>query len=218
MNELLLQLKAGDITFAQYYQEAREEWKAMSQALFKRCAHRLQGSADLEDILQEMLMSIPTSIEAYDATRTRMPLKKFVVWHAHAAANDFVGRQCGAYKHRASEPARAPTIAACLPLRAATPLGADKAEDYLETLAHTDANQEWAASVRESRAALCSTMVEHIVMDHIFMVGANLKDLAESIYNDVGLREVLELKTQNRTYGLVRRVTASFANRAAGMA
>lgn len=224
MNQLLQQLKAGDIDFGAFYKATHVEWRTMAAGLFKKAEHRLEGSADLDDIFQEMVMSVPKSVAAFDPAKTSMTVKKFVVWRAHAAANDFVGYQCGAYKHRTGAPPRAPTIAACLGVRARTGAPAGRAPSdsvdngTVEAMSVVDADQEWCVDVRAVRRAVCRTMVEHVVMDRMLTVGASLRDITDSIYQDIELRQKLELSSQKKTYGLVRRVTTRFADRAAGMA
>lgn len=231
MDTELSHLKTGTIDFDTFYVLTRQHWDRLSAALFRKAKHRLQGSADLEDILQEMLMSIQPSVDKFDAARTSMTLKKFVIWHASVAANDFVSRQCGAYKHRTASPPRAPTIMACLGSRAHGTSGDDdgdttkmgrngtgRSDMTIDLMATVDADQEWVVDVKARRAAVCKTMVEHIVMEQLFNVGASLADIADSIYNDDSLRERLNLQTQKKTYGLVRRVTAQFADRASCMA
>ncbi len=220
MHRPLLQLKRGDIAFEAFYIETKSDWNRLAAKQHRRMKHRLQGSADYDDILQEMLISIPESVETYDAEAGSMGLSSFVIWNAFAAAKDFINQQCGSYKGRTKEPSRAPTITSCLPVR--DHVDADGSEDRRETMLQQmsaiDPDQEWAVSVRERRDEICETLVEHVVMSKLLEHGASVQAIAEAIYENEKLREELGLTTQQRTYGMVRRVTKRFVQRASCLA
>lgn len=220
MEKVLYQLRNGDITFDSFYRTTISDWDAMAQDLHNKIGWRLQGNADVDDIRQEMLMSASRSIETWDS-ELGYGLKKFVVWNAHTDAKAFVSRQCGAYKHRSTEDPREPISMAHMPLAhestssAASFPPATRVAEYLDSLSAVDPDQEWFTLTRTHRDALCKTMVENVVMDRLLTVGASLAAIADSIYNDSELRASLELSTRSRAYGLVRRITTEFANRAA---
>ena len=220
MDEQLEQLQRGDITFDAFYRETETAWRKMATTQFKRMGWRLQGSADLDDVFQEMLMSIPQSVKDFDESKSGMGLSRFVVWRAFTAAKDFINQQCASYKGRTCEPPRAPTIAAMLGLShehggyGSTQVPVNK---LLQRLSAVDAGQEWCVDVRVRRAAVCETMVDHIVMTSLLDVGGSLQDIADAIYNDESLRVELALRTKNTTYGMVRRATRRFVDRAALM-
>jgi len=55
-------------------------------------------------------------------------------------------------------------------------------------------------------------------MTSLLEVGGSIEAIAASIYEDKSLREELSLTTRGKTYGMVRRATIRFADRAATMA
>jgi len=221
MDALLTQLQQGAITFDAFYRETESNWRKVAADQFRKLGWRLQGSADLDDVFQEVVMSVPRSVADFDEARSGMGLSKFVVWRAYAAAKDFINQQCGSYRGRSCEPPRAPTIASMvsLPGRGGDDAsGATTAVDsMLQRLSATDADQEWCMDVRARRAAVCETMVDHVVMTSLLEVGGSLDAMASAIFENKSLREELELTTEKRTYGMVRRATVRFVDRAAGM-
>lgn len=219
MDELLKQLQQGDITFDVFYRETEGAWRKMATTQYRRMGWRLQGSADLDDVFQEMIMSVSRSVADFDAERAgSVRLKAFVVWRAFTAAKDFINRQCGSYKGRTSEPPRAPIIASMFANGRSADHVLIETHTMLQRLSSIDADQEWCMDVRIRREAVCETMVDHIVMDSLLEVGGSLEAMCEAIYNNKSLREELSLTTRRTTYGMIRRATLRFVDRAAGMA
>lgn len=222
MDELLEELQRGDITFDAFYRQTEGAWRAMATTQFKRMGWRLQGSADLDDVFQEMVMSVPQSLKDYDESRSGMGLKRFVVWRAFTAAKDFINQQCGAYKGRTCEPPRAPVTASMVNLPRGHS-GADSeaqatVDNLFDRLSAVDADQDWSADLQARRDAVCQTLVDHVVMTSLLEVGGSLQQIADAIYAREDLRTELELGSRSKTYGMVRRATVRFVDRAAGMA
>lgn len=221
MEKLLEQLQRADITSNAFFRQTEGEWKAMAANQFNRMGWRLQGSADLDDVFQEMVMSVTQSILDFDESKSGMGLKRFVVWRAFTAAKDFINQQCGAYKGRTNEAPRAPIIASMVPgydfLGGHHNDNSDGLTALFEKLSAVDADQEWCTDVRARRDAVCETLIDHVVMTSLLEVGGSLADIAEAIYAREDLRTELKLGSCKKTYGLVRRTTKRFAARAAGM-
>lgn len=209
----LLLLKRGDISFATFYELTKSDWRAMAAKQHVRMKHRLGGVIDFDDILQEMLMSIPKSVEAYNAERGSMTIGSFVVWNAFAASKDRINQQCGAYKGRTMSKSRAPVCASQLVRE--TEDGDADGDARLEEMIASEAEQDWAAMVRERRSAICETLLDHVIMDHLVERGASLNAIAEALFENVTLREQFGLANKKVAYGTVRRVTDRFVERAA---
>ena len=215
MDELLQQLRDGDITAQAFFTETDQEWRAMARDRYRKIGYRLQGNADVEDVFQEMVISALQSVKDYDPTRIGMTLKKFVVWRAYVAAKDFVNQQCGAYKGRSSSPPRCPIVASWLDTRNT---GNNHTVDgLLDRIMFVDADQEWGADVRAVQALVVKTMVDRVVMNSLIQVGSSLQDICDHIYADDKLCAELNLGTKKKTYGMVRRTTKRFVARAACM-
>ena len=218
MEELLKQLQRGDIPFGVFYGQTDREWRAMATTQYNRMGWRLQGNADVEDVFQEMVMSIGQSVSDYDEERSGMGLKRFVVWRAYAAAKDFINQQCGAYKGRTAGPPRCPVSVSCLKVTGATDDPRLAADTLLEQLSAVGASQEWNIDVQTVRDHVVRTMVDRVVMTSLLEVGGSLRAITDSIYQDERLCVELSLDTPEKTYGMVRRAAKRFVERAACMA
>lgn len=216
MDQLLQQLRDGDITAQTFFTETEQDWRVLALNRYNKLGHRLQGSADVDDVFQEMVISVFQSVEDYDPERTGMTLKKFVVWRAYTAAKDFVNQQCGAYKGRTSEPPRCPLSAAYIE---SPRLNSDTehtlADDILDRRMVVEIDQEWGVDVRAVQALVVKTMVDRVVMNSLLQVGGSLQDICDHIYENDRLCAELNLGTKKKTYGMVRRATKRFVERAA---
>jgi hypothetical protein len=207
----LLLLKRGDITFEAFHTMTASDWRKMAAKIHRRMQHRLGGSVDFDDILQEMLASVPKSVEVYDAEAGSMTIGGFVAWRAFAAAKDHINQQCGAYKGRSASPVRAPIAASVGVKRGRT---GETVEVSLEQMAAVDADQDWACIVRECRQQVCETLLDRVVMDKLIERGGCIKSIAEALYENEHLRERFNFSSKATTYSVVRRVTQRFVERA----
>jgi hypothetical protein len=210
----LLQLKRGDIDFAMFHILTAQDWQRMAAKVHRRMKHRLGGSLDYDDILQEMLASVPESVEVYDPEAGSMTLGGFVVWRAFAVAKDHINQQCGAYKGRTSSPSRAPVASSVMSSRQQHGDSFEVFDVMLEDRVGVDPDQEWVAIVRECRDAVCKTLLDHVVMAHLIERGGCLQSIADDLYEDQSIRSQFDFTSRAIAYKTVKHVTREFVARA----
>ena len=90
METQLTRLRDGEITFTQFVLATRPQWERLAGRVLSRW--KIPPSADVEDLVQEMLMAIPALLEQWDPGRG-VKLNRYVVWSAMNRAKIYVHKQ-----------------------------------------------------------------------------------------------------------------------------
>ena len=199
LSNALNDLKLGHINFTQFYRRTDKDWTALSTRFYSMHRAQLLGNSEVEDVKQEMLAGIATSVEAYDSSRGSMSISRFVVFRAFSQAARYARKQRDA-KWRAEDTSSPGVSFVSLDDRACMP--------------SSPANQEWCLDIKQRREAICKTMIDHVIMDTIMERGASIQVIADALFENEMLRQKFDLKSRSRTYTMVRKVTHNIAERA----
>jgi DNA-directed RNA polymerase specialized sigma24 family protein len=110
----LLRLARGRVDFGEFARSTRPLWAAMARRMARRWG--LPGSVELEDLEQEMLLTVHRVLPKWD--RRRASVERYVLWQANYAAKRWLHSQRKALRLSDRSPSRAAVPESWLPPRA----------------------------------------------------------------------------------------------------
>jgi DNA-directed RNA polymerase specialized sigma24 family protein len=105
MKQEVEQLRSGQINFATFVRITRPEWERLATRLLR--SYRVPAGVELDDVVQEMVMSAWASVSDWDP-KFGSDLTRYVTWNAYAKARRWVHGQRNSYRRSDHSPGRFP--------------------------------------------------------------------------------------------------------------
>jgi hypothetical protein len=201
LEDLLLQVRAGDMTFAEMVRASKKTWENHAQYIARRW--RGPNWHGLEDLEQELLLGAWRAIWDYDPTVPNAPtIDRYVIWNAVDRAKKRQHKARAVRLHGNPDGEKS---------RFDMPAGSFSSGDITESM-ESPATQELHLGQIEHALSACRTRRERLAIRTLAQTGSVLH-AASALYEDEGARRVLGVGSPRAAGRAVRRAVRDVAER-----